>query len=422
MQHQSTDILAVMGRSGVPRSRCSLSVLFAYTGGGGGGRSTAFLVVPSPLSFSRILLASCRNYPAFCTSLHLLRVHLLFSRFASAFPLPAPFPYGFLGSLRRGSPATVQLGDSAFPLLSFCRAVGRSPTLLAGGSTAIRKGVRLHKSVNRIAVWYAKSRQPSVPGCFLPPLGTFRLLMHPIRSGQGLFPRYGGGWMHQFGHVYALQQELLNPNANNWFRAVELWHTARQEGVAMNVSHFTSILRQCVQPGAWAQSLQVLRQMKRENVRPDVVGVGCALAACVEGKHYDEVENIFATFHKTMLLDSVCHLALIRARQESGYPRGAIAAGKQQQVDQVPFLPYTYTHLLEACNAEDDAVYAMELIHNMHSDQWTPTQRAMRAVEDLGRRHGELAEFSRSLLSTSDKADSVLLSLDVSKRLPPPKS
>ncbi|CBZ27553.1 conserved hypothetical protein [Leishmania mexicana MHOM/GT/2001/U1103] len=246
--------------------------------------------------------------------------------------------------------------------------------------------------------------------------------MHPLKSGQGLFPRYGGGWMHQFGHVYALQQELLDTKANNWFRAVELWHTARQEGVAMNVSHFTCILRQCVQPGAWAQSLQVLKQMKRENVRPDVVGVGCALAACVEGKHYDEVENIFATFHKTMLLDSVCHLALIRARQESGNAKGAIVAGKQQQADQVPFLPYTYTHLLEACNAEDDAAYAMELVHSMRSEQWAPSQCALLAIEDLGRRHEGLAEFSRPLLFAGDKADSALPSLDASKRLPPPES
>ncbi|KAG5503563.1 hypothetical protein JKF63_05703 [Porcisia hertigi] len=243
--------------------------------------------------------------------------------------------------------------------------------------------------------------------------------MHPRTSGQGLFPRYGGGWMHQFGHVYALQQELLDQSAHNWFRAVELWHTARQEGIAMNVSHFTSILRQCVEPGAWAQSLQVLRQMRRENIRPDVVGVGCALAACVEGKHYDEVENIFATFHKTMLLDSVCHLALIRARHENGDHKAALAAGRQQQAEQVPFLPYTYTHLLEACNTEDDADYAMELVRNMHSEQWAPSKRALVAIEDLGRRHESLAIMSRSLLSTSNKADAASLSLDASTRLPP---
>ncbi|KAK7197017.1 Pentatricopeptide repeat domain containing protein [Novymonas esmeraldas] len=229
--------------------------------------------------------------------------------------------------------------------------------------------------------------------------------MRPRSSGQGLFPRYGGGWMHQFGHVYALQQELLDPNANNWFRAVELWHTARQEGVAMNVSHFTSILRQCVQPGAWAQSLQVLRQMKRENIRPDVVGVGCALAACVEGRHYAAVEDIFATFHKSMLLDSVCHLALIRARQESGDMQGAIKAGRQQEAEQVPFLPYTYTHLLEACSIEDDADYAMELVRNMRSEQWAPSQRAVVAIERLGRRHEQLARAAAPLLlSAADDA------------------
>jgi hypothetical protein len=212
--------------------------------------------------------------------------------------------------------------------------------------------------------------------------------------------------MHQFGHVYALQQELLNPDANNWFRAVELWHTARQEGVAMNTTHFTNILRQCVQPGAWEQSLRVLRQMKREHIRPDVVGVGCALAACVEGKHYAAVEDIFNTFHQSMQLDSVCHLARIRARQEGGDVTGAIAAGQQQQREQVPFLPYTYTHLLEACNSADDSLYAMELLRSMHAEQWAPSQRAAAAVRELGRRHVSLSHAAEPVLAlaTDDTA------------------
>jgi len=142
--------------------------------------------------------------------------------------------------------------------------------------------------------------------------------MHPRSSGQGLFPRYGGGWMHQFGHVYALQQELLNRDACNWFRAVELWHCARQEGVAMNVTHFNAILRQCVPPAAWEQSLKVLEQMQRERIRPDVVGVGSVLATCAEARRPQEVETVFNHFQKAVLLDSVCHLARIRARAESG--------------------------------------------------------------------------------------------------------
>lgn len=224
--------------------------------------------------------------------------------------------------------------------------------------------------------------------------------------------------MHQFGHVYALQQELLDPNANNWFRAVELWHTARQEGIAMNSSHYTAILRQCVQPGVWAQSLQLLRQMKRENVRPDVVGVGCALAACVEGKHYAAVEDIFMTFRSTMLLDSVCHLALIRARQESGDAAGAIQAGRQQQAEQVPFLPYTYTHLLEACSAADDGEYAMELVRAMRSEQWAPSRRAAVAIEDLAQRHAHLADVARPLLSDGDAAADAQRSLEAPQQLP----
>lgn len=233
--------------------------------------------------------------------------------------------------------------------------------------------------------------------------------------------------MHQFGHVYALQQELLNPNANNWFRAVELWHTAREEGVAMNSSHFSSILRQCVIPGAWEQSLQVLAQMRRESIRPDVIGVGCALAACVEGRHYDEVEKIFENFHNTMLLDSVCYLALIRARQESGNHVMAIEAGRRQQRDGIDFLPYTYTHLLEACRDADDTVYALELAQHMRRDSWLPEKRALAALETLSHRHKELPSLTRLLDGNESTSTEPLLPLSFSPSMrqgkpSPPKS
>nr|CCC92359.1 conserved hypothetical protein [Trypanosoma congolense IL3000] len=124
--------------------------------------------------------------------------------------------------------------------------------------------------------------------------------------------------MHQFGHVYALQQELLNQEASNWFRAMELWHTARHEGVAMNISHYTNILRQCVPPAAWEASLMVLKQMKRENLRPDAVAVGCALAACADARRSEEVEKVFNEFKGKLKLDSVSYLALTKPECRAG--------------------------------------------------------------------------------------------------------
>lgn len=199
--------------------------------------------------------------------------------------------------------------------------------------------------------------------------------------------------MHQFGHVYALQQELLDVQAQNWFRAMELWHTARQEGVAMNSSHFTNIARQCVQPGAWEQALWVIQQQKRECIRPDVVCVGCVLATCVHAKRYDEVERIFKTFSQSMMLDSVCYLALIRARSERGDVQAVMEAGRAQEAAGVPFLPHTYEFLLEAvCDVEDDA-YAVELVRRMEREEWVPTARTASALSRL-RLRGALDEVS----------------------------
>ncbi|CCW62655.1 unnamed protein product [Phytomonas sp. EM1] len=217
--------------------------------------------------------------------------------------------------------------------------------------------------------------------------------MHPRSSGQGFLPRYGGGWMHQFGHVYALQQELLNPDANNWFRAAELWHTARHEGIAMNVSHYRNALRQCVRPGAWEQALRFLSQMERDNIRPDVNCVSNILATCVEGKRPQEVEEVFKTYSQEMMLDSVCYLALIRSRVESGRPVEAVEAGRVQETQGVPFLPHTYTHLLEAASEATNAQYAFELVRRMHSEQWLPTPHVRQLVLKLAKSHGMEQEF-----------------------------
>lgn len=209
------------------------------------------------------------------------------------------------------------------------------------------------------------------------------LLMNPLKSGIGYFPRYGGGWMHQFGHVYALQQELLNRTSNNWFRAIELWHSAREEGVALNSAHYANILRQCVKPGAWEAAMIVLKQMKRESIRPDVISVGCAMAACVEAKKYDEVEQIFTQYSSVMVLDSVCYLALVRSRMENGNTGGAINAGKTQQKEGIAFAPAAIELLLEACLSTGDTLFTDDLVDHLEAVHVVPSAKCMKILQQI---------------------------------------
>jgi pentatricopeptide repeat protein len=179
--------------------------------------------------------------------------------------------------------------------------------------------------------------------------------MHPRVSGQGFLPRYGGGWMHQFGHVYALQQELLASNRCNWFRAVELWHTARHEGLALNSSHYNNILRQCAHAAAWEQSLSVLRQMRRDALRPDVPSVACAMASCADSGRWEEAMSLFREFQPKMKLDSQCYLALMKAANRGSVHHVVIEAGKQQLSDKIPFQPPAVAELTQAADIVDTA-------------------------------------------------------------------
>lgn len=195
--------------------------------------------------------------------------------------------------------------------------------------------------------------------------------------------------MHQFGHVYALQRELLDGSAANWFRAMELWHTAREEGLALNTAHYTNMLRQCVQPGAWEAALAVLRQMARDGIRPEVTGVSAALAACVEKKRRREAEKIFAEFSREMLLDSICYLAIIRARMEDADAAGAVEAGKAQLAARVELNPESLSLLLEASDAVGDVAFAEELLQRYQKEEaGRLPQRAAVALQRLSARGG----------------------------------
>lgn len=209
--------------------------------------------------------------------------------------------------------------------------------------------------------------------------------MHPRQSGQGFLPRYGGGWMHQFGHVYALQQELLAADRCNWFRATELWHTARHEGLALNSAHYGNILRQCAHATAWEQSLLVLKQMRRDALRPDVTAVACAMAACADAGKWAETAAIFGSYEAKMKLDSQCFLALLRACNRAAAHDRALEAGRKQMSERIPFLPEAVGELTAAANVlgtSDACRVALEAADNLEEYSYVSAgdQKVLRAL------------------------------------------
>jgi hypothetical protein len=170
--------------------------------------------------------------------------------------------------------------------------------------------------------------------------------------------------MHQFGHIYALQQELLSANASDWYRAMELWHTARREGVALNVAHYRNILRQCAGAAqtpsttttrttvrvanggsrsnethtaarrrsgdVWVRALEVLQQMRVEALRPDTTCVAAAISCCAGAAQWEVAVGIAAHYgaagRSRMLLDSAACEGVARACAAAGRPDAARAA------------------------------------------------------------------------------------------------
>lgn len=136
-------------------------------------------------------------------------------------------------------------------------------------------------------------------------------MSHPRLLGPGSLPRFGSGWMHQFGAVYCLQQELLNARAASWFRAFELWHAARDEGIALNVSHYRNMTRQCVLAQRWDAALRVVAQMRRDAIRADAAVVGSVLSCCADAAKWQEAARVLQHFSVTekLRLDAHCYHA-----------------------------------------------------------------------------------------------------------------
>eukprot|EP00672_Neobodo_designis_P028375 CAMPEP_0174853618 /NCGR_PEP_ID=MMETSP1114-20130205/29166_1 /TAXON_ID=312471 /ORGANISM="Neobodo designis, Strain CCAP 1951/1" /LENGTH=189 /DNA_ID=CAMNT_0016088275 /DNA_START=21 /DNA_END=586 /DNA_ORIENTATION=+ len=133
------------------------------------------------------------------------------------------------------------------------------------------------------------------------------------KFGPGTLPRYGSGWQHQFGHVYHLQSEMLGAKSD-WFRACEMWHTARSEGVAMNIAHYNGICAQLVAPGRWSTALELLRCMRSQALRPDATLIATAAAACVEGQRSDvavELVNHYTSVHNMRPNDRMRHVLAV---------------------------------------------------------------------------------------------------------------
>lgn len=204
--------------------------------------------------------------------------------------------------------------------------------------------------------------------------------------------------MHQFGHVYALQQELLQRDRCNWFRAVELWHTARHEGIAMNVSHYTNILRQCAHSAQWSQSVAVLQQMRRDGIRPDTVGVACALSSCADAAQADTAQMLFDHYRSKMQLDSQCYLAIYRAYNNAGRHREAIASMTAQEQDKVPMLPASCVALLEASEATEDAETAFAMVRRLQQEDWGVSPRARTLAMQVATKSNRVEEMRKTLL------------------------
>jgi len=125
--------------------------------------------------------------------------------------------------------------------------------------------------------------------------------------------------MHQFGHIYALQQEMTRTDIS-WFRAMELWHTSRHEGIPYATKNYAHLLRFCNRDSQWEQAFVIFRQMRASAVSVNVSCVHNILVAAVKGGQWKRCLAAYDHFKSRdgILYDEMCYLAAVRAAQQGG--------------------------------------------------------------------------------------------------------
>eukprot|EP00760_Papus_ankaliazontas_P017538 PhM_4_TR17308/c0_g1_i1/m.12700 len=188
------------------------------------------------------------------------------------------------------------------------------------------------------------------------------------RLGQATVRRHAGGWMFQFGHIYALHQELTRRD-QNWFRAFELWHVARHEGVTYNTHNYGSLLQLCNRSSQWTAALRVVSQMAHEGVSTDTTCAHNTLVAAVKAGQWQACLGSAHYFvHKGVEFDEMCTLAVVRAAKLGGQWEGALhaALGTRLSVLQSPkYLPAVESEVVGYLTDSGMGDLAMQLMEHL---------------------------------------------------------
>lgn len=141
----------------------------------------------------------------------------------------------------------------------------------------------------------------------------------------------------------------------------------------MNVDHYNNILRQCVAPGKWVQGMEVLKRMKLDSTRPDVVSVGCVLAACAMDAEWNSALVLLSRFEKKILLDSNCYSAVMQAANRAGQHNIAASVFAEQERRRIPILSASCVQLLEAGEKGGVPELVYIGVKKMHEGGWNVT-------------------------------------------------
>ena len=106
----------------------------------------------------------------------------------------------------------------------------------------------------------------------------------------------------------------MSKNSNSWFRAAELWHVARNEGVPYSSYNYAHILKTCNRDKQWHQALLIHAQMRQEGITFETDCAEQTLAACARCNAWQQVLSLYEELKVSgVFINDFCRLSIIKA-------------------------------------------------------------------------------------------------------------
>jgi len=170
--------------------------------------------------------------------------------------------------------------------------------------------------------------------------------------------------------------------SGQWQEALQLFASMNKYcGTKSNVYCHNAAMSACRKGKRWKLALDILGNMKRDELHPDVISYSTAISACEKSGKVDEALSLLKEMKADgMSPDVIIYSATISACEKGGRVDNAIALLEEMQANEVHPDVITYNATISACEKGGASDEAIKLLKQMETERIEPDVISYTAV------------------------------------------